>query len=80
MDVFGGINLILVQGGIFGVQKRKFFTKNVKEKEVFLNNRSEGERCIHDESSEEGSVWRQRIDQPSQFRMKRLEGSILNPR
>ncbi len=48
MDVFGGINLFLVQGGIFGEQNRLFFTKNVKEKEVFPNNGIEKERCIHE--------------------------------
>jgi hypothetical protein len=48
MEVFGGINLFLVKGGIFGEQNRMFFTKNVKEKEIFLNNGRGKERCIHD--------------------------------
>ncbi len=48
MEVFGGINLFLVQGGIFGEQNRLFFTKNVKEKVVFPNNGSGKERCIHE--------------------------------
>jgi hypothetical protein len=43
IEVFGGINLFLFQGGIFREQKGLFFTKNVKEKEVFLNNGSEKE-------------------------------------
>jgi len=51
MEVFGGINLFLVQRGVFGEQNRLFFTKNVKEKEVFLNNGSGKESCIHDEQS-----------------------------
>ncbi len=48
MKVFRGINLFLVQGGILGDQNRLFFTKNVKDEEVFLNNGSGKERCIHE--------------------------------
>jgi len=49
MNDFGGINLFLVQGGIFREQNSSFFTKNVKGKGVFLNIGSGMERCIHDD-------------------------------